>query len=1535
MKVILEDENKLITLKLTKDIVGNYWLANSKKDNLVNIEAVNNNWVLKSNVDTKIIKNVNFKESDLLSNSNQLDSIILNDFINFYLMETANKKVYKIFVMPTYDYTIRQFIVDFNKYNNISIGNSKNTFISCNINEFSKEQISIIYKDGFLKVINNNTKLNMYVNNIVETDRIISSGDIVFINGIMFSIIGNILLINNPNDVIGYDTIKLVKRIPPINQSKDYSSEHESYIEFFNKSEYFQRPPRFKRSIEEKTFNIDEPSGGNTDNDEMPFIYTMGPMMLMGVTSLVSGFSAISNVLSGKSSFKDNSSQIITTIAMLGSMIVFPFLQRMYTKRTKILKERKRKKKYKKYIEKKKEEILQEIEIQRQILIENNLDITSVINIILSNDRRLWDRKLEHPDFLTVRVGIGNVKPKININYPEEHFSMEEDSLKDVYEDVFNTIKDILNVPVTINLVKNNITGIVGKYNFVKKFLDGFMLNILAYQSYDMLKIVVISSSEKKSTWEKYRNIPHFWNNDKSVRFIGIDSDDISKVSNEMMRIYNERLNSLSDDDKNKDNKDLYKSFKEYYLIISDEIDYIKNTSFFNELIKTKDNMGFSMVLVTERIDSLPNECSYFVNVDENNGGIFENELISSTMINFKPDICDYNLNNCYLKLCNIPIDIEAGKFILPKNYSFLEMYGVGNVNQLNIVNRWKNNNVIQSLSCPVGINEQGELFKVDLHEKAHGPHGLVAGMTGSGKSEWIITYILSMAINYHPLEVQFVLIDYKGGGLAGTFENRETGIRLPHLAGTITNLDASEINRSLASINSELKRRQALFNAARDKLGESSVDIYKYQKWYRDKKIDEPISHLFIISDEFAELKAQQPEFMSELISTARIGRSLGVHLILATQKPNGVVDDQIWSNSKFRVCLKVQDKSDSNDMIKCPDAAYLKETGRFYFQVGYNEFFAKGQSAYAGAAYYESDKHKSVVDTDLVFVDNFGEPYKEVNSEKKVISAVFKGEELPNIMKEIINASNYENIQTRKLWLDSIPANIYVSELVKKYKYTKENFILNPVIGEYDAPEKQMQGLLTLPISKCGNTLIYGMAGSGKEMLLTTILYSMMLTYYKEEVNVYILDFGAEVLNCFRKTPIIGDIISAGDVEKIKNYFKFIIKEFETRKRLFQDYNGDYLYYNSKSGKTVPNILTIINNFDNFRDSLGDLYDEVLSKTCREGEKYGIYFIITCNNTNSMSYRLSQNFKQKVCLQLNDTYDYRSIFGNDTKCIPANFKGRGLINVGNIYEFQTALPSKNDDLVSYIMDVSNRLLLNSNGRAKGIQTLPDIIDLEFVEPNINLLNDLPIGVYTESLEIVKYNFLGTSFNVCTGNNFNEILPFLKSLIEVVAIKKETLKSIVFDGNKILSDLRSNVTYIKDNYFAALISFEKFLDSVSEKTKQSLVILTGVNKIVKSDDRIHNEFKKVMEKIKKIDKVNVLFVDEAREISAYANNSWFDFDKNNGIWLSNGISDEYLINVNKLTSDMREEIPSNYGYIILKGKANRFKTIELFREDD
>lgn len=157
----------------------------------------------------------------------------------------------------------------------------------------------------------------------------------------------------------------------------------------------------------------------------------------------------------------------------------------------------------------------------------------------------------------------------------------------------------------------------------------------------------------------------------------------------------------------------------------------------------------------------------------------------------------------------------------------------------------------------------------------------------------------------------------------------------LPHMAGQISNLSGNQIRRAMISIKSENLRRQRIFTEN----GVNNINLYT--RLYKNKEAQEPVPHLFIIIDEFAELKKEEPDFMRELISVAQVGRSLGVHLILATQKPSGTVDDNIWSNSRFRLCLRVQDRQDSNDMLHKPDAAFITQTGRGYLQVGSDEIY------------------------------------------------------------------------------------------------------------------------------------------------------------------------------------------------------------------------------------------------------------------------------------------------------------------------------------------------------------------------------------------------------------------------------------------------------------------------------------------------------------------------------------------------------------------------------------------------------------------
>lgn len=335
----------------------------------------------------------------------------------------------------------------------------------------------------------------------------------------------------------------------------------------------------------------------------------------------------------------------------------------------------------------------------------------------------------------------------------------------------------------------------------------------------------------------------------------------------------------------------------------------------------------------------IPQGCSSLIWVDSLSSGTLVNSSNQDEKIAFTFNSIDdkdaQQIVNLLAPVYTEEISLEGS---LTKNISLFEMFNILVVDDLDLEQRWANSKVFQSMAAPIGVTKTG-IISLDLHDKAHGPHGLVAGTTGSGKSEVLQTYILSIATIFHPYEVAFVIIDFKGGGMVNQFKN------LPHLLGAITNIDGKEIDRSLKSIKAELQKRQRLF-------AEAEVNhIDKYIQKYKAGQVTTPIPHLILIVDEFAELKAEQPEFMKELISAARIGRSLGVHLILATQKPSGQVDDQIWSNSRFKLCLKVQSQEDSNEVLKSPLAAEIKEPGRAYLQVGNNEVFELFQSAYSGA--------------------------------------------------------------------------------------------------------------------------------------------------------------------------------------------------------------------------------------------------------------------------------------------------------------------------------------------------------------------------------------------------------------------------------------------------------------------------------------------------------------------------------------------------------------------------------------------------------
>ena len=955
-----------------------------------------------------------------------------------------------------------------------------------------------------------------------------------------------------------------------------------------------------------------------------------------------------------------------------------------------------------------------------------------------------------------------------------------------------------------------------------------------------------------------------------------------------------------------------------------------RNIPIIKEILKADVNLGFSIIIRNDRLSNLPSECKTFIDVEPNISGLFESDIREDNQKQFKAELNkEIDMYGCAIRLANIPILAGKAKYELPSSISFLTMYNVGKVEQLNSLDRWKKNNPALSLSVPVGINQEGELFKMDAHEKGFGPHGLVAGTTGSGKSEWLVTYILSLAVNFHPDEVQFVLIDYKGGGLALSFENKELGVKLPHLAGTITNLDKSAINRALTSIEAELKSRQKIFNDAREKLHESSMDIKKYQQLYRKGLVDTPVSHLFLISDEFAELKSQQPEFLDQLVSTARIGRSLGVHLILATQKPSGVVNEQIWSNSRFHVCLRVQDKGDSSAMIRTPDAAMLKTTGAFYLQVGFNEYYGLGQSAWAGAKYHPSDIVKKAIDDNVQYIDNLGNTINTYDSYTDVKEDTEDhGEELLNIVSYIAEISKQDKVVGKQLWLPNIDEEIYLDDIKKKYEWQPTKFNLQTAIGEYDNPTLQTQGLLSLDFSK--NTAIYGEGGSGKENLLATIIWSSITEHSPDELNYYIIDFGAETLRMFAKYPHVGEISFQGETEITAGILQLVLEEMNKRKEMFADYNGNYESYLKESGQSLPRWVVVINAWDIFNEVLGKIAGAI-ETMFRDAPKFGISFICSVTSTSVLKGRKAQFFENKIVLHMPNDYDYRDLTSCAKGLIPHNNFGRGVAPIADDFycEFQTAFVTKREQINMLVRKNADNFVQFYPNKAKSLPKIPDNVSSEEMAQYIIDITQAPIGYNFYEKDIARFDFTKEKLFIVGMDDMKRTMTSIYGIVNTLSKIPNTVIR-VFDFAGVFEMTNPDIKFWNDKYDAVLTALYNDLVKRPANSSHAVTIILGAGAMKnKLSDVGKEKLVEYMNATANANNSTTILVDAYQRLKTLKIEPWYQsINTSFGIWLGPNIENQNVFNVKDNTMEERKYNYEGLAYIIDNTDYTLIKTV-------
>lgn len=1527
MIVNLIKAKQMFSVTLPEKIKGQYWISDvddsGKTRNLISIEAVKGTWVLKSNRLVTILD----------ANNQGVERMVLQP-LSFFNLKIANSDERVILFSEPLDDTRKIFYkyvlkeptvleVGRNAENNICY---KNRFVS-------GKHASLIF-DGNTWAIRDESSTNgTYVNGFRVREQNLAAGDFIYIMGLKVVVGYRFLAINNPDGMSEMRADNLFEYRAQTVEELENTQQKPSDIEEMSEPDYFFRSPRFHREIEEVFINIDPPPAAQK-METVPMALMLGPSVTMAMTSVTTAFFTVNNTLANGGNITSAVPTIIMAVSMLCGSLLWPVLTKKYEKKQKIKTEQKRQQKYLAYLDEIRDQIRRYSKEQSDILRDNVVTLEECAERISQKKINLWERTVEQSDFLRLRVGVGTLPLLAQVKCPEKKFTMDEDNLQDAMLSLGNEEKLLTDVPISISLVAEQFVGIIGNRMEGKNLLKSLILQMVSLHSYDELKIVLLVDDYDEKEWGFTKWLPHLWNDEKTIRFLATNADETKELSAYLEKAILSRSDA---------NGKVYSDWSPYYVIIATGKGQREKCSVLQQLLSMEENYGFSILLYGEELKDLPKETKTIVMLNDKESRIFAKDDTTGKSQYFKKDIFNEAvLAGLSEQVANIELDRGSNQYSLPNMITFLEMFGVGKIEHLNSLTRWKENNPTITLQTPVGVGTTGDIFQLDLHEKFHGPHGLVAGMTGSGKSEFIITYILSLAVNYHPDEVAFILIDYKGGGLTGAFEDEERGIKLPHLAGTITNLDGAAVKRALTSIQSELRRRQSVFNEARRISNEGTMDIYKYQQLYRDGIVKEAVPHLFIISDEFAELKTQQPEFMEQLISAARIGRSLGVHLILATQKPSGVVDDQIWSNSKFRVCLKVQEKADSQDMIKCSDAAELSQTGRFYLQVGFNELFALGQSAWCGAPYNPVDVIEKTKDTTIQVVDHIGRVIMNVKPEKKQRESTRKIKQIVAVVKYLSDLAEEEAITVRSLWLPPIPAFICVDDMEKKYSVECKKTVLNPVVGEYDDPCNQRQDVLTIPLSTEGNCLLYGSAGNGKTTFLTTLCYSLIKNHNAEEVNIYIMDFGSETLKIFEKAPQVGDVILAVDEEKTLNLIKMLNQEITLRKNLFSEYGGDYESYCKNSGKVIPNIVILLNNYAGFAEQYEDL-QEVFSVLTRDGVKYGIYFVVTASSVNAVRYKTVQNFKQVMTMQLNDATDYSVAIGKTDGLVPSKYKGRGLVNLEGVYEFQTAHCTQADSEQDFLRNYCRKLAESSTKFAKRIPILPEVVNTEYIEHEQISSSFVPVGVGKRSLELYGINLTARVAYPVVMQDIYQAIPFTEELIRM--LHSRNISVTLYDTERMLSGaiafqcryLNGDPEKLVQEWFSEMVARnndykDSGLESSSmDKYTENIYIVLGMKKMydqLSADGK--EKFSVLLDKAEVLYKMRFIMIDAVHQFSSFSMESWYkrQITGSDGLWIGEGVADQYMLKLNKVTTELYDEIGREYGYMIIRNRPTLIKLL-------
>ncbi|MFF3752465.1 FtsK/SpoIIIE domain-containing protein [Streptomyces sp. NPDC002018] len=882
-------------------------------------------------------------------------------------------------------------------------------------------------------------------------------------------------------------------------------------------------------------------------------------------------------------------------------------------------------------------------------------DPASLLQMAVRPSERLWERRWQDQDFLSVRAGTADLPSSLTVDDP----SLDEHRR--------STVPWLDQVPVSVPLRRAGVSGIAGPG---AGRLAGWMTaQAASLHSPADLRIVVLTGPDGERDWSWTRWLPHCQpQNEDAFALVGSTADSLARRIGELGQLVAARQQA---------GPDLVRGGVNGYpdlLVVLDQVRRARSLPGVIALLRDGPAVGVYTLCMDREERLLPEECGAVVVTAASAGaGARVRTGAGAALEEVRADSPE---PGWYDRLARALAPLrgvgDSDESALPGSVRLLDLLNLEPPTAEAVVAGWSLGG--RSTRALLGTGYDGD-FTVDLVRD--GPHALIAGTTGSGKSELLQTLVAGLAVVNRPDEMTFVLVDYKGGSAFAECAE------LPHTVGLVTDLDTHLVERALVSLGAELRRRETLLSSA------AAKDIEDYlDKRGRGGDVLPALPRLLLVIDEFASMVRELPDFISGLVNIAQRGRSLGIHLVLATQRPSGAVTADIRANTNLRIALRTTDTSESRDIIDAPDAGDISPAtpGRAYARLGPSTLlpFQSGRVGGRRLSGAPTADDEVPVHVRTVSWQELGGPLRGALSGAggNRGAATEAVTDLSVLTSAVARAARVAGVPRQPSpWLPPLPdVLVWTPPPAPEPRGEREAALPAVEYGTVDRPAQQSRAGLAFDLDRAGHLHLIGSPRSGRSQALRTLAAALAQAHGADDVHLYGVDCGNGALNALTALPHCGAVVDRNQTERLDRLLDRLTTELTVRQGLLGTRGTADLAELRRMAapeERPPHIVLLVDRFEVFEREYASFdngsYLERMIRLLRDGAGVGIHVVLAGDKVLGNS-RFGGTTEDKIVLRLNDRADYSSV-GIPSKSAPADpVPGRGL-STPDLTEVQIAV--------------------------------------------------------------------------------------------------------------------------------------------------------------------------------------------------------------------------------------------------------------------